>query len=76
MKNKKADKLFLGNFITMDEVDPYAKALTIKGNKIQYVGSVETARLLCDKDTEIVDYGDNYIYPGFIETHCHPDLAG
>ena len=36
----KAEKLYLGNFTTMDDIKPFAKALTVVGNKIQYVGSV------------------------------------
>ncbi|MCR5176233.1 MAG: hypothetical protein K6C05_05225 [Anaerovibrio sp.] len=31
---------------------------------------------LCDSNTKIYDYGDNSVYPGFLEAHCHPVYAG
>lgn len=72
----KAQKLFLGNICTMDEVKPFAKAMTIIDGKIQYVGSVKNAKALCDEKTEIFDYSDKYIYPGFLEAHAHTLFAG
>lgn len=35
-KTMTAQKLFLGNICTMDEVKPFAKALTVVDGKIQY----------------------------------------
>lgn len=72
----KADKLYLGNIITMDERKPRAKALCVKDGFIQYVGSEDIARSLCDGNTEVIDLGNNSIYPGFMEAHCHPMGAG
>ena len=78
----KADKLFLGNIVTMDERNldsmkqKIFKALTVKDGLVQYVGTEEMARKLCDENTEIHDYGDASIYPGMIEAHCHPEMAG
>ena len=72
----KAEKLILGNIITLDPRFPVLKALTVKDGQIQYVGSAEIARALCDENTLVMDYGDNYIYPGFIEAHCHGSMAG
>ncbi len=72
----KADKLILGNIITMDEVKPTAKALTVKDGRIQYVGNVQNAKALCDEHTTVLDYGNNYIYPGFLDSHTHGMFAG
>ena len=72
----KAEKLILGNIITLDQRWPVLKALTVKDGLVQYVGTEEMARKLCDEHTEVMDYGDNYVYPGFIEAHCHGGLAG
>lgn len=72
----KAEKLYLGNFTTMEDIKPFAKALTVIGDKIQYVGSVETAKSLCDENTEVIDFGDKYIYPGFLDSHTHGLFAG
>ena len=71
-----ADKLYLGSIITMEPGHPVAQAVTVKDGRIQFAGSVETARALCDDATEVIDFGDNCIYPGIIEGHCHPDMAG
>lgn len=72
----KAEKIIFGNFITLDEIKPFAKAMTIVDGKIQYIGSVKNAKALCDENTKVMDYGDNYIYPGFLEAHAHPLFAG
>ena len=72
----KAEKLYLGNFTTMDDIKPFARALTVVGDRIQYVGSVENARALCDENTEVFDFGDKYVYPGFLDSHTHGMLCG
>lgn len=69
--NKKADLIILGNVITMDDNKPYAKAVAVKDDRIIYVGSADVAKKLCDENTKIYDYGNNSIYPGFLEAHCH-----
>lgn len=72
----KADKLYLGNIVTMDDYKPTAQALLVKDGLIQYVGSEAIARSICDENTEVIDFGSNTIYPGFLEAHCHPLGAG
>ena len=72
----KAEKLYLGNFTTMDDIKPFAKALTVVGDRIQYVGSVENAKALCDEKTEVFDFGDKFIYPGFLDSHTHGMFCG
>ncbi len=72
----KADLLILGNVITMDEHKPYARAVAVKDDKIIYVGAAEVAKKLCDDHTQVCDYGNNSVYPGFLEAHCHPGGAG
>ncbi|MDO4483198.1 MAG: amidohydrolase [Clostridia bacterium] len=72
----KADKLILGNIMTLDPRGAMLPAMTVKDGKVQYIGTEKIARQLCDEHTEVLDFGDNYIYPGFIEAHCHGSLAG
>ncbi len=38
LEGKPAQKLVLGNFITMDEIRPTAEAMTVIDGKIQYIG--------------------------------------
>ena len=68
--------LILGNIITMDEKRPFAKAALVKNGVFAFIGSAEEAKKLVNKGTQVLDYGDNYIYPGFLESHCHGHLAG
>ena len=72
----KADQLILGNIITMSEYKPTAEAMTIRNGLIQYVGSKDVALALCDDNTEVLDYGTNSVYPGFLEAHAHGHAAG
>ena len=68
--------IILGNIITMDEKRPYAKAAVVKNGVFAYIGGVEEAKRLAGKDAKVMDYGDNFIYPGFIEAHAHGVFAG
>jgi len=68
--------IILGNIITMDEKRPFAKAALVKNGVFAYIGSAEGAKKLAGADAQVLDYGDNYIYPGFLESHCHGHLAG
>ena len=68
--------VILGNIITMDARKPTAKAAFVKDGVFAYVGGADEAKNLAGSDAQILDYGDNFIYPGFIESHCHGHLAG
>ena len=68
--------VILGNIITVDEKRPFAKAALVKDGVFAYIGSAEEAKRLASKDAQVLDYGDNYIYPGFLESHCHGSFAG
>ena len=72
----KAEKIILGNVITMDAFKPYAEAIAVADGKIIYVGSKDAAMKLQGDKTMVLDYGSNTIYPGFLEAHCHPGFAG
>lgn len=74
MQNTK-QTIILGNIITVDEKRPFAKAAIVKNGVFAYIGSAEEAKRLAP-DAEVLDYGDNFIYPGFMESHCHGHLAG
>ena len=68
--------LIFGNIITMDEKRPFAKAALVKNGVFAYIGSAEEAKRLAAADAEVLDYGENFIYPGFLESHCHGYFAG
>ena len=68
--------IILGNFITMDEKRPFAKAALVKDGLFAYIGDAEEVKKLAAPDAQMLDYGDNYIYPGFLEAHSHGYFAG
>ena len=71
-----AEKLYLGNVITMDKANPRAQAVAVAEGHVLFVGSAEEARTWCDESTQMVNLGESTIYPGFMEGHCHPLAAG
>lgn len=70
------NKIVLGKFITLDENNPYAEAVIVNDGRIVYVGDEKYAKSLCNDETEVMDYKDNYIYPGFMDAHTHGLFAG
>ena len=68
--------IILGNIITVDEKRPFAKAALVKNGVFAYIGDAEEAKNLAGADAKVLDYGNNFIYPGFIESHCHGSFAG
>ena len=68
--------VILGNIITVDEKKPTAEAALVKDGVFAYVGDAEAAKALAGADAEVLDYGENFIYPGFIEAHAHGCFAG
>lgn len=66
----------LGNIITVDDKRPFAKAAFIKDGVFAYIGDADEAKKLAGADAKILDYGENFIYPGFLEAHSHGALAG
>ena len=67
--------LILGNIITMDDKRPFARAAVVKNGVFAYIGNAAEAKRLA-ADAEVLDYGENFIYPGFLESHCHGHFAG
>ena len=68
--------LILGNIITMDERRPFARAALVKGGTFAFIGDEGEARRLACEDATVLDYGDDFVYPGFLESHSHGYLAG
>lgn len=75
MPNMKADVIYKGKVITLDNHDTIAEAIGVKKGKIIFVGSVKNAEPFIDDQTKLVDLGKSCIYPGFIEGHAHGLLA-
>ena len=59
-----------GNVFTSDPQQLWAEAVLLRGDAIQFVGSLVEARALADGCTEI-DSGEGLVLPGFVDAHAH-----
>ena len=70
--SSEADLFFFGgNIITMDENNPSAEALAVKGDIIQAVGKFDEVLALTGPTTEFIYLNHQTLLPGFIEPHQH-----
>ena len=61
---------------TVDETNPWAEAVVVRGNSIIYVGDADGASELIGAATEVRDLDGKLMLPGFIEAHMHVMEAG
>lgn len=72
----KADHILINALIySMDPAQPRAEAIALLGNRILALGSNEDLLALRGPSTQISDVGGAVIFPGFIDSHSHPDGA-
>ncbi len=60
-----------GKIYTVNEKQPTAEAVVVKGNKIIFVGSNDEAKKLIDNSTNVIDLKGKLMLPGFIDDHVH-----
>lgn len=70
------DEVIWGNVITLDKNNTLAEGVAIDNGRIVDVGSKSDISKYITKNTEILDYSDQYIYPGFLDCHAHGDQMG
>jgi len=51
-------------------------AISIRGSRIERVGTTNEIQSLIDNDCKIVDAGGRVVLPGFVDAHTHPVFAG
>ncbi|MEZ4608134.1 MAG: amidohydrolase [Deinococcales bacterium] len=56
---------------TLDERQPYAEAVAIKGNRIIFVGAEREALGLKNPQTRLIDAQKQSLMPGIIDSHFH-----
>jgi predicted amidohydrolase YtcJ len=61
---------------TVDEAQPWAEAIAVKGNEIIYVGDAAGVEALVGPATSRRDLGGQLLLPGFIDSHVHPITGG
>lgn len=52
------------------------QAVVISGDSIVFTGTVNEATDFAGTDSEFMDFGDNVMMPGFIDSHMHLDELG
>lgn len=74
--SSQADYIFYGgDIITMDEKNPCAEALAVKGDIIQAVGKLEEVFTLAGPSTQVIYLNQQTLLPGFIEPHQHATMV-
>ena len=60
-----------GQVLTMDGDNSIAEAVSVRGDRIERVGSSEEILALADDSTEVVDLRGRTLLPGFVDAHGH-----
>jgi predicted amidohydrolase YtcJ len=61
---------------TVETQRPWARALAVKGDRIQWVGDNKDAGAYVGPATAVMDAGGHMLLPGFIDSHFHVLLGG
>jgi len=64
--------LYNAGVITLDQKQPVAELVAVKGNKILGVGGKDSLELFKGAETRLVDCEGGTVVPGFNDAHCHP----
>lgn len=65
-----------GNVYTVNERQPRAQAVAVKGDRIIFVGSDDEARKYQGKGTRVVDLRGHTVVPGMTDAHYHLSGVG
>ena len=71
-----ADSIIYGNIYTMDDNDSTAEAVAVKDGKVYKLGTKDEISKMKGSKTTVLDYGENFVYPGFLDAHTHTMFAG
>ncbi|WP_137389469.1 amidohydrolase [Rhodoligotrophos defluvii] len=70
------DRLVInGKIATMEREGAFVEAFAIHDGCIVARGTTQEIRALAPK-AEVIDCGGRTVLPGFIDSHCHPDMHG
>ena len=72
-----ADFVFTNGYVyTVDESNPVAEAVAVRGSEIVYVGDSAGAAAFVGEGTEEVDLAGRTMMPGFVDAHLHAMAGG
>jgi predicted amidohydrolase YtcJ len=67
-----ADLLLInGTVYTLDETQPRAEAVAVRGDRLVFVGSSGDAADFRGAETEVIDLAGKTVVPGFADSHAH-----
>ena len=71
--NDDVDVIFVhGNIYTVNEKQPHAEAIAVRGDRIAFVGSNEDAgKLQAPSGKRRIDLHGHTVVPGLTDSHCH-----
>jgi len=76
INSAKADTVYInGTVYTQDTEQSFAQAFAVTNGKFQAVGSTAEIKLLIGDNTAVVDLNNQFVMPGLIDEHIHPDMA-
>ena len=68
-----ADVIFFnGRIETLNGKQPKATAVAVKDEKFIAVGTDEEIRSTAGANTKVIDLGNKFVAPGFVDAHTHP----
>ncbi|HEV7798462.1 MAG TPA: amidohydrolase [Pyrinomonadaceae bacterium] len=77
IKPTPADLVFKnGNIYTVNERQPQAEAVAVKGDRIIFVGSNQDVQKYVGKSTRVIDLGGRTMVPGMTDAHHHLSGVG
>ena len=65
-----------GQVYTVDDSQPWASAVAVRGTDISYVGDDADVLALAGPSTRVINLQRQMLLPGFHDTHAHPDAGG
>ena len=72
-----ADTIYAGgSIITIDDANPRAEAVAVKGGRIVAVGSADEVMAHKGASTKMVDLAGRTMVPGFVDAHGHATIGG
>jgi predicted amidohydrolase YtcJ len=72
-----ADVVFKnGNIYTVNDRQPNAKAIAVKGGRVVFVGTNEGVEKYEGKNTRVIDLQGSTVVPGFTDSHYHLSGVG
>lgn len=72
-----ADSVYInGNIYTMDDDQPTASAIAVKGQKLICVGNSDNVREYIGTNTKVTDLKGKTVLPGLMEGHMHLPMLG